>query len=56
MRAEGERLLRLVETGAFPFDGTWCDFQPDPSWRTPATLPPGWDRPRAPGTTGTGPH
>ncbi|WP_198537567.1 MULTISPECIES: DUF402 domain-containing protein [Frankia] len=56
VRAEGERLLRLVEARAFPFDGTWCDFQPDPSWRTPDTLPPGWDRPRAPGTTETGPR
>ena len=29
------------------FDGTWADFHPDPSWPVPATLPPGWDRPRA---------
>ncbi len=47
VRAEGERLLRLVEAGTFPFDGTWTDFQPDPTWRTPDALPAGWDRPRA---------
>ncbi|CAO5237383.1 DUF402 domain-containing protein [Frankia sp. AgKG'84/4] len=47
VRAEGERLLRLVEAGAFPFDGTWTDFRPDPAWGMPDTLPAGWDGPRA---------
>jgi hypothetical protein len=47
VRAEGERMTKLVEAGAFPFDGTWCDFKPDPSWQIPAELPVGWDRPRA---------
>jgi hypothetical protein len=40
LRAEGERLIGLAETGVFPFDGTWCDFRPDPGWPAPA-LPPG---------------
>jgi hypothetical protein len=46
VRAEGERLVPLIEAGAFPFDGTWCDFRPPAGWRTPTGLPPGWDRPR----------
>lgn len=47
VRAEGSGLVPLIEAGAFPFDGTWCDFRPDPQWTMPGTLPPGWDRPRA---------
>lgn len=47
VRAEGERVVKLIEAGAFPFDGTWCDFQPDPSWTVAAQVPSGWDRPRA---------
>jgi len=46
--AEGRRAVKLVEAGDFPFDGTWCDFQPEPQWTAPAELPPGWDRPPAP--------
>jgi hypothetical protein len=46
IRATGERMIKLVEAGRFPFDGTWCDFRPDPAWAVPRTLPPGWDRPR----------
>ncbi|HEX4700741.1 MAG TPA: DUF402 domain-containing protein, partial [Pseudonocardiaceae bacterium] len=42
LRTEGERLIALVEAGAFPFDGTWCDFRPDPAWERP-TLPAGLD-------------
>jgi hypothetical protein len=44
IRAEGERLVKLVEAGAFPFDGTYTDFRPDPSWPEPH-LPAGWDQP-----------
>jgi Protein of unknown function (DUF402) len=40
LRAEGERLIALAEAGEFPFDGTWCDFRPDPSW--PAPRLDGW--------------
>lgn len=47
VRAEGERVVALIERGAFPFDGSFCDFRPDPAWEWPAALPPGWDRPRA---------
>ncbi|HYN96164.1 MAG TPA: DUF402 domain-containing protein [Pilimelia sp.] len=47
VRAEGERVVKLVAAGEFPFDGTWCDFVPDLSWRPAGALPPGWDRPPA---------
>jgi hypothetical protein len=47
VRTEGERVIELVEAGAFPFDGTWCDFTPDPAWPVPRHLPPGWNRPPA---------
>ena len=47
VRAEGHRVVRLIEAGDFPFDGTWTDFVPDPTWPVPAELPPGWDRPAA---------
>jgi hypothetical protein len=45
VRAEGERVIKLAEAGEFPFDGTWCDFAPDPGWTVPDRLPAGWDRP-----------
>ncbi len=45
--AEGRRVIPSIEAGVFPFDGTWRDFRPDPQWTMPATLPDGWDRPRA---------
>lgn len=38
LRTEGERQIALAEAGRFPFDGTWCDFRPDPDWPLP-TLP-----------------
>ena len=44
--AEGRRVIKIAEAGEFPFDGTWTDFRPDPSWPIPE-LPPGWDRPVA---------
>jgi Protein of unknown function (DUF402) len=47
VRAEGERLVGLIEAGRFPFDGSWCDFAPDPGWPVPGEVPAGWDRPRA---------
>jgi hypothetical protein len=47
VRAEGLRMIALAEAGTFPFDGTWVDFRPDPAWRAPQALPPGWQRPRA---------
>lgn len=39
VRAEGERLVKLIEAGDFPFDGTHTDFRPDPHW-PPLRLPP----------------
>jgi hypothetical protein len=44
VRAEGRRVIKIAEAGEFPFDGTWTDFVPDPSWPVP-DLPAGWDRP-----------
>ncbi|MDG4767218.1 DUF402 domain-containing protein [Solwaraspora sp. WMMD406] len=49
VRAEGRRVITIAEAGEFPFDGTWCDFRPEPSWSPPAELPLGWDRPPAVG-------
>lgn len=40
LRSEGERVIALAEAGAFPFDGTWCGFRPEPDWPAPA-LPDG---------------
>jgi Protein of unknown function (DUF402) len=47
VRAEGTRVVKLIEAGEFPFDGTWCGFRPDPQWTVPVALPDGWDRPDA---------
>ncbi|MEH1123215.1 DUF402 domain-containing protein [Micromonospora sp. CPCC 206061] len=47
VRAAGARAIELVESGAFPFDGSWCKFRPDPLWTVPVDLPAGWDRERA---------
>lgn len=48
VRAEGRRVVKQIEAGDFPFDGTWTDFQPDPAWTAPTEVPPGWDRPPVP--------
>jgi hypothetical protein len=45
VRAEGERVAAAAGAGAFPFDGTWTDFRPDPAWPVPGR-PTGWDRPQ----------
>ncbi|MET8742754.1 DUF402 domain-containing protein [Streptomyces sp. NPDC004728] len=39
IRDEGASVARLAEAGTFPFDGTWCDFRPPPSWTTPPRPP-----------------
>ncbi|NUR91642.1 MAG: DUF402 domain-containing protein [Nonomuraea sp.] len=39
IRGVGEHVLALARRGAFPFDGRWCDFRPDPDWTIPS-LPP----------------
>ena len=43
IRAEGEQVIAAAAAGAFPFDGTLCDFRPDPSW-PPTDLPWWWDQ------------
>lgn len=48
VRAEGLRVIKQVEAGDFPFDGTWLDFEPDPSWPVLTEVPAGWDRPPVP--------
>jgi hypothetical protein len=48
VRAEGQKVIKQIEAGDFPFDGTWTTFHPDPAWPTPTTLPPGWNRPAEP--------
>ncbi len=46
VRLAGKHVIALVEAAAFPFDGTWCDFRPDPAWPVLSAQPPaGWDRP-----------
>ncbi|WP_046568917.1 DUF402 domain-containing protein [Micromonospora sp. HK10] len=40
VRAEGERLVALVEAGEFPFDGTHTGFRPDPGWPPMLRLTP----------------
>jgi hypothetical protein len=47
VRAEGERVVKVIEAGEFPFDGTWLDFVPPADWTAPVELPTGWDRPPA---------
>jgi hypothetical protein len=42
--AEGRRVIKLIEAGDFPFDGTWTDWMPEPDWLNPPPLPDGWDR------------
>lgn len=46
VRARARAMVPVIESGAFPFDGTWCDFRPDPQWTLPEPAPAGWDRPR----------
>jgi hypothetical protein len=45
VRAEGLRVIKRAEAGEFPFDGTWLDFTPSPTWPILTRLPSGWDRP-----------
>jgi hypothetical protein len=40
-RAEGERVLPLIEAGLEPFTEYWSQWRPDPAWPLP-TLPAGW--------------
>jgi hypothetical protein len=47
VRADGHRVVKLIEAGEPPFDGIWTDFVPDPSWTVPTALPTGWNAPAA---------
>ncbi|NUT35151.1 MAG: DUF402 domain-containing protein [Hamadaea sp.] len=47
VRAEGERVVKRIEAGEFPFDGGLLGVTGDPEWSGPAEMPAGWDRPRA---------
>ncbi|HXF37941.1 MAG TPA: DUF402 domain-containing protein [Actinomycetota bacterium] len=42
IRREAERVIREVEAGRPPFDGSWTGWRPDPTWPV-ASLPPGWE-------------
>ena len=35
-------ILERLENRQYPFDGSWLNWKPDPSW-TPPTLPENWD-------------
>lgn len=42
IRDEALRVIDAVAAAEFPFDGSWCDFRPDPAWplpRLPERLP-----------------
>ncbi|MDP2920648.1 MAG: hypothetical protein Q8O43_10590 [Dehalococcoidia bacterium] len=41
LRAEGERVVRLLQSGKSIFSG-WENWRPDPRWQVPV-LPEGWD-------------
>lgn len=43
IRTTAEQLATLASQGAYPFDGSHCDFRPDPAWGVPE-LPDGWDQ------------
>jgi hypothetical protein len=46
VRDEGCRAVEAFTAGLFPFDGTWCDWRPDPAWERPAIVPETVRRPR----------
>jgi hypothetical protein len=48
VRAEGLRVIKQIEAGDFPFDGTWTDLRPDPAWTAFTEVPEGWNRPPVP--------
>jgi hypothetical protein len=47
VREAGRQVVEQVEARVFPFDGTWCDFDPPAHWAplVETQLPRGWDRP-----------
>jgi len=47
VRQTGERVIKRIEAGEFPFDTSLLGVTGDPLWTGSAEVPPGWDRPRA---------
>ncbi len=43
IRDEGERVVRMIECSAFPFDGSLTEWRPDPAWPVPV-LESRWTR------------
>ena len=43
VEAAKSEILAKLEARAYPFDGSWLDWKPDPSW-SPPTLPENWDK------------
>lgn len=39
----GEQVIRSIQANEPPFDGGWEHWKPEPAWRVPLELPPGWD-------------
>jgi predicted RNA-binding protein associated with RNAse of E/G family len=39
----GEEIFERLEKRQYPFDGSWLDWMPDPSW-LPPKLPENWDK------------
>jgi hypothetical protein len=48
-KREAAQAIADLGAGIWPYDGSWTDFRPDPSWPIPG-LPAAWDRP-VPGFT-----
>ena len=42
IRAEGERVVQLLQANKPPFNSGWEQWRPDSAWSLP-TLPEGWD-------------
>jgi hypothetical protein len=41
IRAEGDRIARLLDAGELWWDKAWADWTPDPAWQ-PREIPAGW--------------
>jgi uncharacterized protein len=42
IRTEGQTAIAALESGSWPFDAGWENWEPDPAWPVPS-LPVGWD-------------
>lgn len=43
IEAEKVEIIEKLENRQYPFDGSWRDWTPDPTW-SPPTLPENWDK------------